>query len=554
MRLHPALLAAAAALALAIPAHAADDPLARGIDPLGTKPAVGHDALFSTEGARFAPARSYHLDLALDFASGLMAFQLGDEKVGDLIRSRLDLHLLGSYAVTDWAEIGLDLPFSAWQADGFEDLERATGFAPARPAAYGLGDVRALGKVRLLSQASAPLALALLAELRLPTGADQDFLGERGLVLAPRAVVERTFFDKLRLGLEAGYRYRQKPGRYVNLYVGDELTLAVAGSYELPKLLFERWFAFGELLAATPARAPFNGPASDALKTPLGLMLGLRAQVWGNLHALVGGGTGLATQSGFGRESFRLFAALRYQRIFLDRDGDGIPDEKDRCPDQPEDHDGFEDSDGCPDPDNDGDGIPDEKDRCPDHAGPKRFEGCPDRDSDGTPDDRDRCVDQAGPPDLEGCPDSDGDEVPDLDDDCPTLPGPADEEGCPGKPLATLDKNKLLIKGAITFDTGKATIKKESFIVLDAIAELLGAHPEIKRLLVVGHTDDVGSAALNLDLSRRRARSVVQYLVGKAIEPGRLRSEGFGESRPVAPNTTPLGRARNRRVEFTVVE
>jgi OOP family OmpA-OmpF porin len=554
LRLYPALLATAAALALAAPARAADDPLARGIDPIGAKPAVGHDALFTTEGARFAPARSYHLDLTLDFASGLMAFQLGDEKVGDLIRSRLDLHLVGSYALTDWAEVGLDVPFTAWQADGFEDLERATGFAPARPAAYGLGDMRALGKVRLLSQASAPLALALIAELRLPTGADQDFLGERGLVLAPRAVVERTFFDKLRLGLEAGYRYRQKPGRYVNLYVGDELTVALAGSYELPRLLFERWFAFGELLAATPARAPFNGPDADALKTPLGLLLGLRAQVHGNLHALVGGGTGLAMESGFGRESFRLFAALRYERIFHDRDGDGVADEDDRCPDQAEDDDGFEDSDGCPDPDNDRDGVPDEKDRCPDTAGLEKLEGCPDRDGDGTPDDKDRCVEVGGPPEYEGCPDGDGDEVPDIDDKCPTISGPASEDGCPGKPLATLDKNKLVIKGAITFDTGKATIKKESFPVLDTIAELVRAHPEIKRLLIEGHTDDVGSAAFNLDLSRRRAQSVVKYLVDKAIEPRRLQAEGFGEERPIAPNTTPLGRARNRRVEFTVVE
>jgi outer membrane protein OmpA-like peptidoglycan-associated protein len=280
----------------------------------------------------------------------------------------------------------------------------------------------------------------------------------------------------------------------------------------------------------------------------------MRAGLGHGLEAMLGAGTGIATESGFGRESFRVIALLRYERPFNDRDGDGIRDEDDQCPDVPEDRDGFEDSDGCPDPDNDGDGIPDSQDRCPDKPGPKTFEGCPDTDGDGVPDSQDRCPDEKGPKDLEGCPDSDGDEVPDVDDKCKDVAGPASDEGCPGKPLVVLEQKRLVIKGAINFDSGKASIKKESLAVLDAVAEVLQAHPEIKHVTVEGHTDNVGAAALNRDLSQRRAESVVHYLVGREIARERLEAKGFGEDRPIAPNDTTLGKAKNRRVEFTIVE
>jgi OmpA-OmpF porin, OOP family len=122
-----------------------------------------------------------------------------------------------------------------------------------------------------------------------------------------------------------------------------------------------------------------------------------------------------------------------------DRDGDGIPDHLDRCPDEPEDFDGFEDEDGCPDLDNDKDGIPDTEDRCPNAPGPLGNNGCPanDRDGDGIPDHLDSCPDQPedmdGFQDEDGCPDldNDGDGLMDTVDRCPNEPGPIENRGCP---------------------------------------------------------------------------------------------------------------------------
>jgi outer membrane protein OmpA-like peptidoglycan-associated protein len=106
----------------------------------------------------------------------------------------------------------------------------------------------------------------------------------------------------------------------------------------------------------------------------------------------------------------------------------------------------------------------------------------------------------------------------------------------------------------VHFDTGKASIKSSSLPILDELAELLGSHPEVKKVRIDGHTDSVGGAAFNQDLSQRRAQSVVDYLVNKSIDRGRLSAQGFGMDKPIAPNTNALGRAKNRRVECTVLE
>jgi OOP family OmpA-OmpF porin len=122
-----------------------------------------------------------------------------------------------------------------------------------------------------------------------------------------------------------------------------------------------------------------------------------------------------------------------------DQDGDGITDDVDQCPAQPEDVDAFQDEDGCPDSDNDNDGVLDPDDNCPNQAGPARNRGCPitDRDADGVRDDDDECPDEPGPRERAGCPvkDSDGDGIPDEKDQCPADPedfdGFHDEDGCP---------------------------------------------------------------------------------------------------------------------------
>ncbi|MBN2497962.1 MAG: adventurous gliding motility protein CglE [Deltaproteobacteria bacterium] len=240
-----------------------------------------------------------------------------------------------------------------------------------------------------------------------------------------------------------------------------------------------------------------------------------------------------------------------------DRDSDGVPDKEDKCPDTP----GVESQLGCPEPDRDGDGVPDSQDRCPDEPGPVGNDGCPlkiDRDGDGLPDKLDRCPDEPGLPANEGCPeeDSDLDGVPDRIDLCPTKRGKKEYDGCPKKSdiKIRVKKEAIELREKIHFETNRAIIKPKSYPILDQVAATLKQYPEIRKLEVQGHTDSRGGSRYNQSLSQRRAQAVVNYLTGKGIERERLEAKGYGEERPIAPNTTESGRAMNRRVEMIIME
>jgi OOP family OmpA-OmpF porin len=242
--------------------------------------------------------------------------------------------------------------------------------------------------------------------------------------------------------------------------------------------------------------------------------------------------------------------------VSKDSDGDGIPDDIDRCPLDPEDFDGFQDEDGCPDPDNDGDGIVDKVDACPNTPGPITNRGCPvlDRDGDGVPDDQDRCPDQPGPKENGGCPDADrdGDGIVDRLDKCPDDPGPA-PDGCPKKyTLVEVKKDRIVIKQQVHFQTAKWAVLPDSFPLLDQVVQVLRDYPKM-RISIEGHTDAVGGEAANMKLSRARAESVRTYLSGKGIASDRLEATGFGPTKPIASNKTEKGRGQNRRTEFRIV-
>ncbi len=249
-----------------------------------------------------------------------------------------------------------------------------------------------------------------------------------------------------------------------------------------------------------------------------------------------------------------------------DRDGDGIADSFDQCPDQRETYNGFEDLDGCPDdPDTDKDGVPDSRDACmlepEDKDGYLDDDGCPDldNDADGIPDAKDKCPNEPEDPDgfqdEDGCPDpdNDGDTVADVDDQCPNTPGQTGgpRPGCPG--LVVVTAKEIRITQQIQFDFNKATIKAVSFPILDAVYDVLVANPKI-TVEVQGHTDNVGQAAYNQKLSQQRADSVKSYLVKRGIDPARLVAKGYGMSQPLLPNTSEANRALNRRVQFIRTE
>lgn len=227
-----------------------------------------------------------------------------------------------------------------------------------------------------------------------------------------------------------------------------------------------------------------------------------------------------------------------------DADGDGIIDSKDRCPNVK----GVLAFEGCPDSDNDG--IRDEEDKCPNVAGVKAFQGCPDTDGDGIQDSEDQCVDVKGPATTNGCPDTDGDGVHDGIDRCPTIAGVKENGGCPAVKKEITQLFQKALQG-IQFETGKSTIKKQSNGILDAVVKVMKENPTY-NLSIGGHTDNVGNDESNMTLSKDRADAVARYLITKGVDPTRVTSFGFGESKPVDTNDTPAGRFRNRRVELQV--
>lgn len=250
-----------------------------------------------------------------------------------------------------------------------------------------------------------------------------------------------------------------------------------------------------------------------------------------------------------------------------DKDGDGVLDKDDNCPDVA----GSKSAAGCPDADMDG--VADAEDRCPQDAGEAGMQGCPDRDKDGVADIDDTCPDQAGLAQFKGCPDTDKDGIADNEDKCPEAWGAIANEGCPdtdndgvadnvdkcpsvvgtinnsGCPEVSVEVKKRLAFAAtaIQFDLGKATIKKTSNKILDEIVKILNDYPDY-AMTIEGHSDNVGNAAKNLQLSKDRANAVKNYFVNKGIDASRLNAEGFGDTKPVASNKTAAGRAKNRRV------
>ncbi len=242
-----------------------------------------------------------------------------------------------------------------------------------------------------------------------------------------------------------------------------------------------------------------------------------------------------------------------------DSDGDGVPDYKDHCPNTPAEAKGMVDENGCP-IDSDADGVPDYKDECPDTPraayGLVDDKGCPiDTDGDGVPDYLDECPDTPseakGYVDAKGCLlDTDKDGVPDYLDECPTVPGVKYNKGCPEvqKEVKTLLQKAM---SGIEFETGKSVIKKQSFSILNQIAVTFIANPTYK-VEIQGHTDNVGQAQMNMELSEKRAQAVRKYLIDAGVPATQLTAHGYGDERPIADNSTKAGRAKNRRVEFNI--
>ena len=518
---------------------------------------------------------------------------LGDAVIDHRVMSNLQVSL----GFFQHVSLAVDLPLIFWQS-GYQLDSLMFDQDPAYLIPSGIGDLRFTAKAVLIDRDKMPIGLAVYLPVGTPTSSGGSLFGEEAFSYTPTGVIEfsdapvRDRSYKIRASGYLGYHIRPDD-MLLNTPIGSQLVYGGGIAYHPVDFI--------EFLIEYTGKSGADGTTGE-------LLGGLK--ILGGNAVEINGGGGLGVIPGIGttdiRGVFGVTVAPDFDPRFRDPDGDGIPEKFDKCPMAMEDYDGFQDTDGCPDVDNDQDRILDENDKCPnqaeDYDGQQDDDGCPDNDNDGDgiPDGQDRCVDQPenfnGYMDSDGCPDkdvntdSDGDGVPDVkdqctntredidgymdDDGCPDLDNDGDglmdyedqcpvarevfnrvndEDGCPDESdRVRIVSNRIQINEKIFFDFAKATIKPRSYDLIDEIASLILAKPKLRIIQIVGHTDDVGSDAANMQLSQRRAEAVREALIQRKVESHRLGARGMGERKPLVKGTSEAARAKNRRVEFLI--
>lgn len=519
--------------------------------------ASGADTLVVGAGTQLAKG-AFRASLTGHYENSPLSVRVNGGYQGALVRHRMNVHLSGAYAFTDWLQVEAQLPFFFAQSG-----DDPAPWGLNRPASAGLSTPFLGASVAPLRQSAGDkINLSAGILVGLPIGSAEGYSRDPSVSAIPRVAVGHRYTNFL-VSAEVGALLRAGAQLHPN---ADSGTTNLTGSEFLWGLTgATNEGVLGQLRVEASVRGGVSFTGTGAAAE---ILLGARYPLgrWLELSALAGPGFGSIP----GAPVFRALLGLSARTPAgaakdepagpLDRDGDGVPDSRDDCIDV-----AANTVNGCPEqvaapppppPDTDGDGVPDAKDKCPTQAGDPAADGCvPDTDGDGIVDSADACPAEKGVAEMRGCPDpdTDGDAVVDRLDNCPKEKGPVDNQGCPAakKQLVVITKEKLVIKEKVYFATGKATVLPKSFKLLDQVSKLLVEHPEIPTVAIEGHTDNVGSADKNRVLSQKRAEAVKAYMVKKKVPAERLKPIGYGPDRPADTNDTPAGRENNRRVEFT---
>ncbi len=535
----------AAVTSLGTPASA-QDPRPGAFDPRLLVTSPSPRSLIVTDLPSIAGHLTFTGSLFASYAAGTL-FEAHPDGVAPVrVRDALRAEAQLSLGLFEFFELGLAMPVVLQTSPEVFNNGRALR-SGVEHRDFSQGDLRAMVKVPILRGAT---GLAVRVVTSFPTGDDRRFAGSSSWTLTPTVILGRTA-GRWTFAGQLGMTFRER-NAIADVEVNDDALLTAGASYAVhPRV---------DLLLDTALRVTVNPSSGRASQVPFGAWLGVawRPARWVSLSATAGAGftSDVATSLPEVMLGAR-FSAARANPCTHgpedldgfqdgdfcadpDNDNDGIPDERDRCPNDAEDRDGVLDDDGCADPDNDGDGVLDDVDRCPIE-----------------PEDQDRFQNEDGCPE----PDNDRDEIVDVRDACPDEPedrdGYQDDDGCPepgpDAVVVTRTDSRLLINQRVFFDFDSDTIRSVSFPILDEVGNTLRRNADILRMRVEGYTDDRGTPEYNLDLSYRRARSVVDYLVTRGVDRSRLDFAGYGREHPVAENGSPEGQSLNRRVEFTIV-
>jgi len=608
-----ALLVAWGGVAHAQEEHRVAETNGDGMDTHLFRPAIDSKGLFSVNGTDILGANRFSFGLVLDYGSNLMRTNDdADVGVNALVEDSFQGTFKVNYGVANFLVLGIALPIVLMTGDAANDIGPTGATYDSQPMeAEALSALVAHAKLRLTRVRNGP-GIAIIGQVGIPTGAQRDLGSDPGVWYWPRLVLENDFGETpwLRIAVEGGYRGHSgdNPRFGLNSQAVEQLAEGVLEYGNLATFgggIGIRPFETLEIVAETYGTYLTEGESDDKQKLSQELLGGIKLFIEKNSYLMIGAGS-RAFSTGFEAADTRGVLGFVFEPSIGDRDGDGIYDDEDECPDDPEDFDGFQDEDGCPEPDNDNDGILDVDDACPnipeDRDGDEDDDGCPegddgDRDGDGIMDSRDKCPDDPedrdGFQDEDGCPDPDNDKdgIPDVEDSCPDVPedldgfededgcpesdndkdripdakdkcpndpetynGHEDEDGCPDKSRVIVAEDEIIILEKVQFETNSAKILPASDGILDEVAGTLKGHPEFLVVEVAGHADERGSYAHNNRLTAARAASVVNALLSRGIVRSRLLSQGYGEYCPIDAASNPEAWEKNRRVEFKVIK